>query len=84
MVDTPLPGPGTERLAVLVSEDSLRMVYGLLYRRRAHPPTAREIAYFLHAASVEKSVDQVLRGLREYFDIATIVIDDDTRYSLRG
>ena len=84
MVDTPLPPPGSERLAVLVSEDSLRMVYGLLHRRRTHPPTAREIAYFLQAASVDKSVDAVLRGLREYVQIAVVVMDGDTRYELRG
>ena len=84
MVDTPLPGPGSERLAVLVGEDSLRMVYGLLYRRRGHPPTAKEITYLLQAAAVDKSVEQVLHGLREYFEIASVVLQGDTRYELRG
>ena len=84
MVDTPLPGPGSERLAVLVGEDSLRMVYGLLYRRRGHPPTAKEITYLLQAAAVDKSVEQVLHGLKEYFEIASVVLQGDTRYELRG
>ena len=84
MADTPLPAPGSERLAVLVSDDSLRMVYGLLYRRRGHPPTANEITYFLRAASSDRRVEQVLRGLREYFDIATVLLDGGERYELRG
>lgn len=84
MVDTPLPGPGSERLAVLVGEDSLRMVYGLLHRRRAHPPTAKEIAYFLQAASVDRAVEQVIVELREYFYIAKVILDGEERYELRG
>jgi hypothetical protein len=84
MVETPLPEPGSERLAVLISEDSPRMVYGLLYRRRGHPPTAQEILYFLRAASVDKPVDQALRALSEYFDIGTVVVDGEKRYELRG
>jgi hypothetical protein len=71
-------------LAVLVREGSLRLVYGLLYRRRANPPTAREIALFLQASSIEMPVEDVLRGLREYFDIEAVGHADADRYHLRG
>jgi hypothetical protein len=84
MVDTPLPGPGSEWLAVLISEDDLRMVYGLLHRRRDHPPTANEISYFLRAASIDRPVDQALHALSEYFHIATLIVDGEERYELRG
>jgi hypothetical protein len=84
MGDTPLPRPESERLAALVSEGSLRLVYGLLYRRREHPPTAAEISAFLQAAFADTSVSEVVRGLREYFDIAVVSIDEHERYQLRG
>lgn len=84
MRDTPLPRPESERLAALVKEGSLRLVYGLLYRRREHPPTAQEIALFLQAAFAETSVNEVIGGLGEYFDIAVVSIDEYERYQLRG
>jgi len=84
MADTPLPGPESERLAALVGGGSLRLVYGLLYRRRDHPPTAKEIAFFLQAASADAPVSSVIRGLREYFEISIVVLDGEERYQLRG
>lgn len=84
MSETPLPRPESERLAALINEGGLRLAYGLLYRRRSHPPTAEEISLFLQAAFVEASVDQVIRGLREYFDIPVVSMDDHERYLLDG
>jgi hypothetical protein len=84
MVDTPLPEPESERLAALVGNGSLRLAYGLLYRRRNHPPTEQEMSFFLATASAETPFDQVLRGLREYFDIAAITLDGQRRYRLLG
>lgn len=84
MVDIPLPGPESERLAVLVGDGSLRLVYGLLYRRRANPPSANEISYFLQASSVDRPVGNALRELGEYFKIGTAVVDDELRYRLEG
>lgn len=84
MADTPLPGPESERLAALVGGGSLRLVYGLLYRRQDNPPTAKEIAFFLQAASADTSVDGVIRSLREYFEITTELLKGEERYKLRG
>ena len=84
MADTPLPGPESERLAALVGGGSLRLVYGLLYRRRDHPPTAKEIAFFLQAASADAPVSAIIRGLGEYFEISSVVLDGEERYQLRG
>lgn len=84
MTDMPLPPPESERLAALIGGGSLRLAYGLLYRRRGHPPTADEIGFFLRTASAEARVDQVLRGLRKYFEIATVRLDGSERYELRG
>jgi hypothetical protein len=84
MADTPLPGPESERLAALVGGGSLRLAYGLLYRRQDHPPTAKEIAFFLQTGSADAPVDQVLRGLREYFEITAVVLDGQERYKLQG
>lgn len=63
MADTPPPGPESERLAAVVGGGSLRLVYGLLYRRRDHPPTAKEIAFFLQTASADAPVSAVMRDL---------------------
>jgi hypothetical protein len=84
MADTPLPEPESERLAALVGGGSLRLAYGLLYRRRSHPPTADEIVFFLQTASADTPFDQVLRGLRDYFDVALATIDGQERYELLG
>jgi hypothetical protein len=71
MADTPLPRPESERLAALVGGGSLRLAYGLLYRRQDHPPTEDELTLFLQMASADAPVDKVLRCLREYFEITT-------------
>jgi len=84
MSDTPLPEPESERLAALVRGSALRLVYGLLYRRLASPPTESEIAYFLRAASVDTPVSQVLRDLQDYFEINVIMDKGDERYRLTG
>lgn len=85
MADTPLPGPESEQLAALVGSGSLRLVYGLLHRRRDNPPTADEIRFFLQAgASADSSVERALRGLRDYFDIAAVAVGGAVRYRLRG
>jgi len=84
MADTPLPRPESERLAALVGGGSLRLAYGLLYRRQDHPPTEDEITLFLQMASADAPVDKVLRGLREYFEITTVILDGQERYKLRG
>jgi len=87
MADTPLPEPESEQLAALLGSGSLRLVYGLLYRRQRNPPTAEEIGFFLRAAaaaSADRPVDQVLRGLQDYFDIAATGAEETTRYQLRG
>lgn len=84
MADTPLPGPESERLAALVGGGSLRLVYGLLYRRRDHPPTAKEIAFFLQAASADAPVSSIILSLRKYFEISAVVLVGEERYQLRG
>ena len=85
MSNEPLPEPESEQLAALLGEGSVRLVYGLLYRRRRNPPTATEISFFLDAAaSAGISADRVLRSLKTQFDIATVIRDGDERYELRG
>jgi hypothetical protein len=84
MADTPLPEPESERLAALVGNGSLRLAYGLLYRRQSRPPTEEEITFFLRTASAATPFSQVLRGLREYFDVAELAIDGQRRYRLLG
>lgn len=84
MADTPLPEPESERLAALVGQGSLRLTYGLLYRRRGHPPTEKEISFFLQMASAETPFDQVVRGLKEYFDVTPVLLDGEVRYQLLG
>ena len=84
MADTPLPEPESERLAALVGEGSLRLAYGLLYRRRGHPPTKQELAFFLQAGSADAPVDGVLRQLGEYFSIPAVQVGDEERYQLQG
>jgi hypothetical protein len=84
VADTPMPEPESERLAALVGNGSLRLAYGLLYRRRSHPPTEQEMSFFLATASAETPFDHVLCGLREYFDIGEITLDGQRRYRLLG
>jgi hypothetical protein len=86
MSQEPLPEPEGEQLATLLGEGSTRLAYGLLYRRRSHPPTGAEIGFYLEAAaSGSPSTDRVLRSLRTHFDIAAVVDrHGDERYELRG
>jgi HNH endonuclease len=86
MPQEPLPEPEGEQLATLLGEGSTRLAYGLLYRRRSHPPTAAEIGFYLDtAASGSTSTDRVLRSLRSHFDIAAVADRrGDERYELRG
>ena len=84
MADTPLPKPESERLAALVGGGSLRLAYGLLYRRQDRPPTREEITLFLQTASADAPVDKVLRGLREYFEITPVILDGQERFKLQG
>ncbi len=85
MADTPLPGPESEQLAALVGSGSLRLVYGLLHRRRGNPATASEIQYFLQfAAAADRSADLAVRGLWDYFEIAGVGHGQDVRYELVG
>jgi hypothetical protein len=75
----------SEQLAALFGEGSVRLVYGLLYRRRRNPPTAAEISFFLDAAASSGiSAERVLRSLKTHFDIATVMRDSGERYELRG
>jgi HNH endonuclease len=85
MAHTRLPEPESEQLAALIGNSSLRLVYGLLYRRRRNPPTADEVSFFPQAAaSDDVPADQATRGLRDYFDIAMVTLDGADRYQLRG
>lgn len=85
MASEPLPEPDSEQFAALVGGGGPGLVYGLLYWRRANPPTASEISFFLQAAaSDDSSADAVLRVLRNYFDIALVERGGAGRYELRG
>jgi 5-methylcytosine-specific restriction endonuclease McrA len=85
MSGTPLPEPESEQLAALLGSGSLRLVYGLLHRRRGNPPTADEIRFFLQAsAAADGSVDRALRGLRDHFDVVAVTLEGTVRYQLRG
>lgn len=81
-----LPEPESEQLAALLEEGSVRLVYGLLYRRRRNPPTASEIGFFLNAAAAAAgiSADRAIRTLETHFDIAEIGMGREKRYELRG
>lgn len=82
----PLPEPESEELAALISSASLRLLYGLLYRRRDNPPTMAEIRLFMATALGEDQVhfDRRLRELRDYFYIPAVRNGPHYRYPLRG
>lgn len=82
----PLPLPDSEELLSLVGSDIQRMLYGLLYRRRLHPPTMVEIrAYAADALGSDHSqTDRRLRELRRFFDIEVTRADGGQRYLLKG
>jgi hypothetical protein len=86
VADTPLPEPESEQLASLLGTSNLRLVYGLLFRRRGNPPTAAEIRFFLETAATSAGpADQVLRGLKDHFEIAAEVDGEQAvRYRLLG
>jgi 5-methylcytosine-specific restriction endonuclease McrA len=85
MADMPLPEPEGDQLATLIGSESMRLVYGLLYRRMSNPPTGDEIRFFLSAAAAaDSSTERVLGCLRDYFDIVPVEHDAVVRYQLRG
>lgn len=82
----PLPQPDSEELISLVGSDIQRMLYGLLYRRRSHPPTMVEIRAFAADAlgANHSQTDRRLRELRRFFTIEVIQAGKDQRYRLKG
>lgn len=84
--ESSLPEPESEELAALVPSAPLRLLYGLLYRRRDHPPTMAEVRLFMATALGEDQVhfDRRLRELRDYFDIPAVRTGTEYRYPLRG
>ncbi|TWP34094.1 HNH endonuclease [Leekyejoonella antrihumi] len=86
MEPRPLPDPDSEELAALVGSTSQRLLYGLLYRRRDHPPTMVELRLFAAQALGEdqSQTDRRVRELRRYFDVVAERRDGEHRYVLRG
>lgn len=82
----PLPEPESEELRAVVGSAPLRLLYGLLYRRRENPPTAVEARLFMNTALGDDDVqfDRRLRELRDYFEVAAVRTSHEERYSLRG
>lgn len=82
-----LPEPDSEQIAALVGSATQRLFYGLLYRRRANPPTMTELRFFVaNALGEEQSqADHCVRELRRYFEIEEAVsADGENRYILRN
>jgi 5-methylcytosine-specific restriction endonuclease McrA len=83
----PLPEPGSDELADLVSDSVAREIYALLYRRRSNPPTMREVEAYMadKTGEAHTHVNRRLRALRESgFDVPAKVIDGEHRYPLLG
>lgn len=83
----PLPEPGSEELAELVTDSVAREIYALLYRRRSNPPTMREVEAYMAGKTGEAHthVNRRLRALRESgIDVPARVIDGEHRYPLLG
>jgi hypothetical protein len=83
----PLPEPGSDELAALVTDSVARDIYGLLHRRRDHPPTMREVeAYMASKSGADHThVNRRLRALRESgIDVPAVYMDGDYRYPLKG
>lgn len=80
-----LPDPISDQLVSLVAGSRQRALYGLLFRRRANPPSEKEIAYFLADVAGEDSGDleTLLAPLDNHFRIARTP-DDPPRYRLDG
>ncbi len=85
-MDGDLPEPDSDELVSLISSSPLRLLYGLLYRRRDSPPTMAEVRLFMATALGEDQVhfDRRLRELRDHFDIPAESIGGEFRYPLRG
>ena len=85
-MDRPLPEPDSEELAALVSSSTQRLLYGLLYRRRSHPPTMVELRAFAADALGEdqSQTDRRVRELRRYFALDIVWMDGKQRYQLDG
>lgn len=70
-----LPEPDSEELYALVGpSNTLRVLYGWLYRRRSNPPTMAEVRLFMADALGEpqEHIDRRLRELRRYFEIPAV------------
>jgi hypothetical protein len=83
----PLPDPASEELQSLLSSETQRLLYGLLYRRRhSTPPTMVELRAFAADALGEdqSQTDRRVRELRRYFDVAVDSSSGQARYVLRG
>lgn len=83
----PLPEPGSDELSALVADSVAREIYALLYRRRAHPPTMREVEAYMadKAGQARTHVNRRLRALRESgIDVPATLIDGEYRYPLLG
>lgn len=85
MPDAALPEPLSDKLLSLIAGARQRAVYGLLYRRRANPPTEQELRFFVEnvAGDDVDDIDDVLRPLEATFEIERTV-DDPPRFELRG
>lgn len=86
MGDVPLPEPESAELEALLTSEALRMMYGLLYRRRSNPPTMGEVSLFMATAlgADQVHIDRRLRELRDHFDVPAVRAGADHRYPLRG
>lgn len=82
----PVPEPDSPELADLGVTGSHALIYGLLYRRRDHPPTMNEIrAYVANHIGPMSQADRRVRDLRAHFDIpSTRHTDGEHRYELTG
>ncbi|QBR93749.1 HNH endonuclease [Nocardioides euryhalodurans] len=83
----PLPEPGSDELAALVTDAATRDIYEFLHRRRANPPTMVEIrAYMANKVGESHSqTDRRVRSLRERgFDLPTVQNGREHRYVLKG
>ncbi|MGC4154858.1 MAG: HNH endonuclease [Propionicimonas sp.] len=81
-----LPEPESEELALLLSSEVQRMLYGLLYRRRTNPPTMAELGAFAADAFGEgpSEVEHRLSELTRFFDVRPMRVQTDYRYVLSG
>lgn len=86
-VQPPLPEPGSDDLAAIVTDAATRDIYSLLYRRRDNPPTMVEIRAYMNDKQGEdhSQTDRRVRSLRERgFDLPAIQQGSEHRYVLKG